>query len=66
MTINTAHKERVLITIDKELMRILKIQNKKVFTTINNLLQKYLLEDYNQKINEVLMSNERCWKSISF
>lgn len=63
MTINTTHKKRVLITIDNELLRILKSRNKKVSTTINDVLKIYLMNDFNMKLNEVLVANNRLWKS---
>jgi hypothetical protein len=56
-------KERVLITIDKDLLKLIKQQNKKVSTLINDVLQMYLLNQYNQQLNELLMLNACFWKS---
>lgn len=58
-------KERVLVTIDKDLLKLIKQQNKKVSTLINDVLQMYLLNQYNQQLNELLMLNARFWKSCS-
>ena len=55
-------KERVLITIDKDLLKLIKQQNKRVSTLINDVLQMYLLNQYNQQLNELLLLNARFWK----
>ncbi len=59
-------KKRVLITIDEQLLKLIKQQDKKVSTLINDVLQMYLLNQYNQQLNELLMLNARFWKGGSF
>lgn len=59
-------KERVLITIDKDLLKLIKQQNKRVSTLINDVLQMYLLNQYNQQLNELLLLNARFWKACPF
>ena len=66
MTQKRVNKKKYLVTLNPVLVKQLQKSNKKVSTTINTLLEKYLIEDNNQKLSDYMISIERFWKGSPF